>query len=650
MRSITQRFKQDGATCRPFERIPKAGAATITPNVSRSSPDTHEDYPDRFDGRDGGGPQPSSVSSGVTRAERSATIAAAHFFDGHRAGGRAWRRRAGAVALLAALSSTSLLAQTPDTAMREAEPGIERLRPDEPIDLTLEMYLRRGEREESIFTKRDVDEAAPQTPNVLDTINPKGKEGEITIPLRGYPAPDHPPTPKRPIYMEGSIGLHTTAMLRGGFSGTAWPFDYHALLDYGSSDGFVDNGESSHLSAALGGGYVIGRGYGIFSGGHMGAKAGYAKRTYRLYAQEAPPKRESGEWSGELTGSAALGGLDLKGEASVRRMSMTQTIPLLDEQGPAPVPQPDTQTIAETSIEGRLKGRTRAIGLEWEGNLDLRLTESTPGAINYAAFDLGARLELPILTIQAGGMVGAAGGSDGTTTTAVAPRAEVRLLPVDGVSISGTVSGGVWQMSGKEMLRVNPYALLAGPLMPEVEKIGYGVALHVEPGRDWGVKVAGSRREYDSYLHFGVPVDGVFTPLYDATRIDRIDGDIYINIGARDQLAAIVRYVDAELSDGAAVPYIPTWDAELFYARRLFNIPLTVSGSFRFIGERQGSTGTLDPAFLIGFDWAYGFGRTFEAVVQVRNLLGQDYQRWEGYEERGLFVAIGARTRIGPNR
>ncbi|MGE3802261.1 MAG: hypothetical protein AB7H80_14690, partial [Candidatus Kapaibacterium sp.] len=342
----------------------------------------------------------------------------------------------GILSLLFALLLTSLpaLGQTPKPNVERSsagEPSVEQIRPDEPIDLPLEMLLRLNDTARSVFTKKPLQQPEPLALAVLDTLNPQGKEGEITIPLRGYPEPDQPPTKNRPIYAEGSIGLNTTAMLRAGISGNTWPFDYHASVEYGSSSGWVDNSKSSRFSVQLGGGYVIGLGYGIFSGGHMGGEAEYRAQSYRLYALPTLPERGQVDWSLKGTGTASLAGFDIEGIGHLRRLTMEQSLPVID--GIQPTPPDDTQNLDETSVEGKLRAKTSALGLGWEGLLDLRLTNTSLGSVNYGSLDVNALFETPIFAIRAGGALSMGGATDGNSLSRIAPRVELRFFPFDGL-------------------------------------------------------------------------------------------------------------------------------------------------------------------------------------------------------------------------
>ena len=611
--------------------------AAITPNDSRSSPGTHiSDFPEPVGGREGEG-SPFVLPSGdlffllLLIALLLPT-------------GALWGQGGTPVERTAAEQPTAEERRTdpvPPTAP-PTTPRVESVRPDEPVDLALETYLRRQEGDSTLFTPRAPGESTMLEESELDSLNPHGKEGDITIPLRGYPAPDDPPRPEKPIYLEGGIGLNTTAQVRAGLSGDSWPFNYHGRFEYFFSNGFIENGEESRIAASLGGGYIIGLDYGIFSGGYMGGDVGYDRRAWRLYALESAPERSSDAWYVEAETGAAIDRLDLKGKGRVRHFSVEQLA--APSEGPTAGNGFD---LGMTSIEGELQGKTSTGSILWNGTVDLRLTSAAGSSLAYGMVDLRTGVDFGIFRLRAGGNLGVAEGSDGRSRSLISPVGEVRIAPFDGISLTGRLRGGLHQTTPDRVLDVNRYAALDAAWLPEEESRGYEVILNLVPSTSWGVRGSASRRDFDSRLHFEAPFGGTFTPVYDAVLIDRVDADFFWDVTSRDRVAAIVAFTEGERSDGSPLPYMPRWDAEIFYHRRLFNIPSTAGGSIRYIGERQSGSGTmLDPVMLISLDWSYTVASLFDAVLTARNVLGSSYQIWEGYQERGFFLSVGVRARL----
>lgn len=559
----------------------------------------------------------------------------------------------GGLALPAVMTAQAQEAEPADPVVKPASEGSaelpnrsegpESIRPDEPVDLTLELLVGENDSVAStVFAKREMKKPEPISAAQLDAINPHSKEEEIAIPLRGYPAPDQAPAPNRPLYAEASLGLHLTTGLRAGLSGDTWPFDYHASLEYESTNGFVENGDRSGFSIEAGGGYVIGLDYGIFGGGYMGADARFSTETYRLYALEEAPERSHLAWGVDATGTASYAGIDFEGVGRLARTSLSDQV--VTE---ATVVDPVADQLDETSVEGSLTGEMKAIGLGWQGLLDMRLTNTSQGSANYGAVGLSAVLDVSIFSLRGGGKLTLAGATEGENFTRFSPEAELRVHPFNGVVLSGSLSGGLRPTTVRNLAELNPYLALDGEFLPEDERVGYEVALHLEPGRSWGLRVGASRRSFDNYLFFDAPESGRFAPMYDKADVDLINGDFYWELDSRNELLVLTRYTVGSVGDSTGdLPYMPKWDAEVGYSRRLLSSPITLGGTLRYIGERTGGTETLDPAFLVGVEGSYTVVRYLDLVVEARNLLNREYELWDGYRERGFYLGIGARGRF----
>jgi outer membrane receptor protein involved in Fe transport len=155
--------------------------------------------------------------------------------------------------------------------------------------------------------------------------------------------------------------------------------------------------------------------------------------------------------------------------------------------------------------------------------------------------------------------------------------------------------------------------------------------------------VAGARGDYKDYAYFAEVPGGLFAPIYGEATITKIMGDFYLELGPRDMIAAQATFVESMLdSSNAQVPYVPKWTAEFMYARRLVDLPITLTATARYIGERSAPAGDmLEDAILLGLKGRYAINSHFDAMLELSNLANQRYELWPGYRERGFFGAIG---------
>jgi hypothetical protein len=472
---------------------------------------------------------------------------------------------------------------------------------------------------------------APLDDQQLARINPVEKDLEITIPLRGYPHPDQTVPPDRPIYLEAAGGIYTTGLLRAAYAALSWPYDYAAQVDAGRTAGWTDNSSSSHLSANLTGGYIIGDGYGLFSGGHMGARADYGGSAYRLYGVTAAPERAVGSYGASLVGSNSYQGWTYDAKAEYSALTLR-----------------DSASTSETSLNGKVKVSTHLSGFLLEGGLDMRLTYLGGNSISFGALSESAGYSTSLFSVKVGTVLGIGGRTEGETSILLTPLAECRLYPLRGVTLAAAISGGLSQTTLRNVLATNPYVARQFAVKPESESISYSASLRLEPSRAFTFHVTAARSNYDDYLYFQQPTAGQFQPAYDKATVTRVTGDLYWTIDTRNELTTNVTFVEGELGSArTALPEVPKWDAGLIYARRLEGLPVKVTGSMRYIGDRSMPGGTTGiPVYLLGIEGSYLISNQLELYAEFRNLLNQHYELWSGYQERQIFGALGIRAHL----
>lgn len=478
-------------------------------------------------------------------------------------------------------------------------------------------------------TKRPAPASPPLTAEQLQVLTAYQREVD-GVPLKGYAEPERLRQPLRPLYAEGSIGMYVTAGLRAGFSGSSWPYDYSAQLAVHTTDGFIDNASKSGFSIGAKGGYIIDDGYGIFSGGHMGAGVEYSTENYRRYAAPGAPERSRGGWSIGMDGQNSYNGtaFELRGGYGVLT---------LDEAEP----------VTESSLDGGVDIRVPYMGLTIGGGADLHLTQLDGTSISYGKFDAYAKYSNAIFAIRGGLSLGAGDNSDESTTVKIAPLAEVNLFPLHGVTIAAGITGGLSRGSMRQLLATNPYIVLNPLIRHEVERIGYRGTLRIEPTQGFALRLSGGIGEYDTYSFFRETSGALFAPDYDKATITKIGGDVQWEIGSRSLMAASATFMESRLdTSGTQVPYVPKWDAEVLYTQRLASLPLSITANARYIGQRDGTGGAIMEAVpILGLKGRYAITSLFDATLELGNLTNARYELWPGYRERGFFAAVGAGVR-----
>lgn len=494
-----------------------------------------------------------------------------------------------------------------------------------PADLAQQTFNGRGANT-PVRSKRATPAMPSLTADQVAAVNDAGPRLE-SMALREYPGGDEVNASAKPLHAEGSIGIYTTARLRAGYFGNPWPYDYSAHLDLSGSNGFVENGARSSIGIGVRGGYIIGNQYGIFSGGHMGAGADYQRDRYRRYAVAGSPERASDAWRADISGRNSNSGVAFELRGAYRQLALA-----------------DSATTDETSLDGAGKIRAEWGGLALGGEADLRITNLAGTSISFLRLEGYTRYKLPLISLRGGVALGVGKNIDGTSATRLAPLAELNLYPIRGLTLAAGMQGGVSQTTLADLLKRNPYVELAPMIHHQQEKIGFKGALRFERWEWFGARISVAHSSFDDFAYFAGARSGLFAPRYAAATSTTMAGDFFLELTSRDMVALQASVANTTLdSTGAQAPYVPKVEGEAMYVKRLEGIPLTVTGSLKYVGARNDDMNVeLKGAVLLGLKGRYDFTRTVYATLTAENLADQRYELWRGYGERGVFIAIGA--------
>lgn len=454
------------------------------------------------------------------------------------------------------------------------------------------------------------------------------------IPPRPYASvADHVTNP-RPLYAEGSIGLHTTAALRAGIAGRSWPYDYTVGLTLGITHGSADNATRSDLSIDASGGYIINDNAWIFSGGYMGAQASYARRKYALYSLMPHPERSVESWSVSMIGSNTY----LNDEFTLQGRYRGLTL----DDG-------DAGSYQENALEGSASFGTPWMGLILGGEATLSLASINGESMPFIRAAAGVTYRRRVVTLSAGGAVSTGENDDGSTVTRLVPTAGITMTPSDGFSISADITGGVQQWQGDQVLTANPWgiAMAAPNARHEDQKIGYRGELRLDPSDAVNFHVAASHSPYADYLGYTAPTDGRFIPLYQPTTVDQIIGETLIRFDANNFFTGAVRFAEVTLDrSGRRLPYTPRWFIEAIHSAQIAPTPLTVILGARYLGDRiDGAGAIMDQVILLSLEGRYRLNSLLELTAALTNLLDTEYELWSGYQERRFHAAVGLALR-----
>jgi len=153
---------------------------------------------------------------------------------------------------------------------------------------------------------------------------------------------------------------------------------------------------------------------------------------------------------------------------------------------------------------------------------------------------------------------------------------------------------------------------------------------------------------YSSAPYFDPIGDGTFVLRYSSWNERWVELSGRYSTNQHNYLRGRLRFLDAALHDGSRVPYQPTWTVDMEYGTTPSE-RLMVAIRSGYVSARRGgtqNTGHLSGYFIIAGRGEYRLNDTFSVTVTVDNLAGSIIELWQGYLERGRFVAIGLAARF----
>jgi len=102
-----------------------------------------------------------------------------------------------------------------------------------------------------------------------------------------------------------------------------------------------------------------------------------------------------------------------------------------------------------------------------------------------------------------------------------------------------------------------------------------------------------------------------------------------------------------ELKSGEDIPFEERLGAEGVFSFKPFK-PLTINSWAQYIGEREdpGNAQNLDAYLLLNAGADYKINEKFGVYFKVLNILGQNYEVWEGYQERPFQIFGGIKVTL----
>ncbi|MCX7930510.1 MAG: TonB-dependent receptor [Chlorobi bacterium] len=469
----------------------------------------------------------------------------------------------------------------------------------------------------------------PYNPSELDSINPLEK-----VPLfRSVPA-DYPRSivakDRRRMVAEASAGLYGFATVAGQFQTHVghYTLDARGTLDRGgaytpNADYFRSRFEIIGRYASL----VHDSTTQAISAGHVQ----FDRSSYRLFARPDAPARSLRMIALELHQQDVFDHYPYSVNATIRSTRLSQA---------------DTITTDETDLRCDLRFNAAHIGQAEIGGF-ASLSYRNYRTVPLHFHTIGARARHIDSSLELSAAIAGQFATTSWRATNAAPMLEIsaRWSVESAFWIEGTLDSRLDPVRFGELSLLCPY--IADTAAIGVRRISYrmrGTATY-QPRENMLVAFQIGLASYgDAPILESVP-DGTVGVIYRA-QIERTLGvRARYTTDAGDGLSATIEVTHVTMENSARqVPYRPLLSASLEYARR-FTERFTTSVQAGYVSSRlttRAANERLSSYFLLGMRAEYQLNQTLAIVATADNLFGSAYERWQGYRERGSFVAVGA--------
>jgi len=467
-------------------------------------------------------------------------------------------------------------------------------------------------------------------------------------------------------FVRGEFGMFLTPSLEAGYHAVWNDFDLYARVASVGSAGHLPNADFLNVSAEVQSSYIAADKFFFFGGSKTDSHLRFRAQQYQFFGEDIT----SGNSLYRAVTSVG-GGLQTHGTFESLAYSMGASFDHLglglqwfDGVSIATQSLARGNLLLKTPLDATkqlwLGGRT-AIDLQvlslpsatlyfWETTAQAEYsTPQASSSSDAASLRVTAELGVQVLRSQPR-------PEEATNSTEFLANinAELRASPL--LTVRGGFRTGSVPNSYHTMLHDNPY--LHERAFVQYSRSLYDIRLQafIHPSSALTFALGGRLHSVERYRAFSTARDialrGIgFGVLYMNAVLTSVDAELLWLLSRTDRLSINAVYTDATpgtprqgVRQPDVVPYIAPLHCALDYERWWTDSFSTTLGVL-YVGERWGSAfeGVVLPSFVnLRLGAHYGFSERLSAFVRSENLLNQRIVLWQGYQERGVFVSVGA--------
>jgi hypothetical protein len=446
-------------------------------------------------------------------------------------------------------------------------------------------------------------------------------------------------------FVQGEFGMFITPSVEAGYRAVFGNFDLNANAGIVLSNGYRPNTDFTDIHADIESSYLAPEKFFFFGGSRTETRIRVRNRNYKFFGADSTAFPESAPQRNVLNLEA---GVQTVGNFEGWQYDMG-----------ASVESALLSSVHEnTLVNGHIAAKTSLGAFSLGGKADVQLqgvivrpfaerywlAPSILAGYNVSDFSLSA--EVGVHTVSTG------------FVNILRPSANLKAAFAASSLLTLELSAltGIRPNSFLRALGQNPYTLsISGGAAAndiyyfETVLYDFSVLMRFHPSQYIGLTVGSELENCDFAMVYGrTNRDGGFAPEYRLTNIVRLFAELDGNITASDNIKARLnarfggsRVVGIAQNQGTDVPYLSPFDASLQYRRQwLSQLHSIVEGVY--VSEQSPGTGKNLPAYFdLRLKAEYQITNAISVYARGTNLLNQSIFLWQGYQERGIFIAAG---------
>lgn len=496
-----------------------------------------------------------------------------------------------------------------------------------PLELPEVIVVGKEERTIPGGAKQPPQPPAPLEKSLLDSLNPLSKHGLLGFfPLPKFPATLALPQPVE-RFVEGSIGQYMTATLAGFYRWRRKPGALTLTGYLSATQGHIRDADSLGVGAVVQARLAMPSGVWLWERSSGTVAGGVRWKKYQLFGDSGRPQRSVFAMGvqGEL--EARQGALTYGLRGTFRLFALRQGQNMQSEQH------------IRMQLHALYPDSTPPVG-GITTQFDLRLWEERTQVV-WEFLVPGIWSSPPWLFRGAAGIhVARLYGGESLFLPALDGEVQYRFAPHWRLALAGW--SRLQEKGWQELWEANPYVDIGASPRPPYDRLALRAALQWVQGSWASIEAALSMRSVARWWNWERTGAG-FMPRALSVIVWETSIDAFFQLGEMLTLGGTVQAGRAVATGGESVAYYAPLKLELSSEQRWVEGVRSSLGTEIVSSRSAARYGRLPGYARVWAELQYELMPRMLLKVVADNLLNTDIQLWNGYPERGIFVAAAVR-------